>query len=127
MKKYFGFLSIILLLSSFTQFSQVDDVVLALRSGNASLLAKNFDATVEVVMPSNSNSYSRNQAQVIFNDFFSTNTVQAFNVMHKGENPGTGSQYCIGTLITKSGTYRITVFFRNKSGSSYIQEIRLEK
>jgi hypothetical protein len=126
MKKYFGFLSIILLLSSFTRFSQIDDVVVALRTGNSSLLAKNFDVTVEIVMPDKSNSYSRNQAEVVLKDFFSTNSVQAFSLIHKG-GENTPSQYCIGTLITRSGAYRTTVYLKQKGGSSVIQEMRFEK
>ena len=126
MKKYVGFLSIILLLSSFTRFSQVDDVIIALRTGNASLLAKNFDTTVEIVMPDKSNSYSKNQTEVVLKDFFSTNRVQAFSILHKG-GENTSAQFCIGNLITMSGAYRTTVLLRSKGGNLFIQEIRLEK
>ncbi|MBK7882746.1 MAG: DUF4783 domain-containing protein [Chitinophagaceae bacterium] len=125
MKKYLGLLSIILLLSSFRNFSGIDDVVAAMRSGNAYLLAKNFDNTVEIIMPDKSNSYSKNQAEVVLKDFFSTNTVQAFAIIHKGENAG--SQYCIGNLITKTGVYRTTVYMKFKAGNSVVQEIRFEK
>jgi hypothetical protein len=127
MKKYVSLLSIILLLSSFTQTAGIDEVIIALKSGNASLLAKNFDITVELVIVDKSNTYSKKQAEVVLSDFFSTNTVMAFNVIHKGENAG--SQYCIGTLITRTGSYRTTIYLRSKPGNPVpvVQELRFEK
>jgi len=105
-------------------FSNIDDVVNALRSGDAAGIAKYFDNTVEITLPAKSNSYSRNQAEVILTDFFKNNPVKSFDVLHKGENAG--SQYCIGTLATKNATYRTTVFMKQKNGKHTLQEIRFE-
>src|SRR6476620_5929175 len=79
-------------------FNGMDDVINALRTGNASELAKYVDDNIEISLPSKSDSYSRSQAVVILQDFFSTNGVKNFEVKFKGENGG--SQYCIGTLQT---------------------------
>lgn len=102
----------------------IDEVVNALRSGNAAGIAKYFDNTVEITLPSKSSSYSKTQAEVILSDFFRNNPVRSFEVLHKGENAG--SQYCIGTLITKNATYRTTIFMKQKGGVHTLQEIRFE-
>jgi Domain of unknown function (DUF4783) len=47
-----------------------------------------------------------------------------FQVKHKGEN--SGSQYCIGTLATKNGSFRTTVFMKQKNDKQVLQEIRFE-
>lgn len=124
MKRFFTFIATVALLSSFTVFLSIDEVVNAMKNGDAAQIAKHFDNTVEITMPDKSNSYSKNQAEIVLRDFFSTNGVKSFDVIHKGENAG--SQYCIGTLVTKNGSFRTTVFMKQKSDKQLLQEIRFE-
>ena len=124
MKSFFTLITFGLLISSFTFFSSIDEVINAMKTGNASEIAKFFDNTVEVNMPGKSNSYSKSQAELVLKDFFSTNTVKTFEIIHKGENAG--SQYCIGTLITKSGSFRTTIFMKQKGDRQVLQEITFE-
>ena len=124
MKKFFTLIATVALLSSFTVFLSIDEVVSALKNGDAAQIARHFDNTVEIAMPDKSNSYSKNQAEIVLRDFFSTNGVKSFDVIHKGENAG--SQYCIGTLVTKNGSFRTTVFMKQKSDKQLLQEIRFE-
>jgi Domain of unknown function (DUF4783) len=124
MKRFFTFLGAAVILSSFTLFTSIDEVVTALKNGDAVQIARFFDNTVEITMPDKSNNYSKNQAEVVLKDFFSTNGVKSFEVIHKGENAG--SQYCIGTLVTKNGSFRTTVFMKQKGDKQLLQEIRFE-
>jgi len=124
MKRFFTLITATILLASFTLFSSIDEVVNALKNGDSSQIARFFDNTVEITMPDKSNTYSKNQAEIVLKDFFSTNGVKGFEIIHKGENAG--SQYCIGTLVTKNGTYRTTVFMKQKSDKQLLQEIRFE-
>jgi hypothetical protein len=124
MKQIFTCLTIGFLLSSFTFFSSIDEVIAGLKAGNASDIARFFDNTVEINMPEKSSSYSKSQAELVLKDFFSTNMVKGFTLDHKGEN--SGSQFCIGTLITKSGSYRTTIFMKLKGDKQLLQSITLE-
>ena len=112
------------LLSSFVSRVGIDDVISAMKSGNSSQVARYFDASVELSMPDKSNSYSKSQAELVLKDFFATNAVKGFEVIHKGENAG--SQYCIGTLVTKTGSYRTTIFMKQKGDGQVLQELRFE-
>ena len=117
--------SLLLVLSSFAQSSgNIDGVISALRSGNASGLAKYFDDNVELSLPVKSDSYSRAQALVILKDFFANNGVKNFELKHKGDSPG--GNYCIGTLQTKSGNFRAHVFMKTKGGKEVLKEIRFQ-
>lgn len=80
-------LSAILLLSSFKAQQGIDEVVSALKSGNATELARYLDDNVELTLPEKSDSYSKAQAQVIIKDFFSNNGVKGFELKHKGTSP----------------------------------------
>ncbi len=124
MKQFFTLLSLTFVLASFTVFSGIDDIVNALKTGNAAQIAKYFDNTVEITLPDKSNSYSKSQGEVILRDFFANNPVKSFEVKHKGENAG--SQYCIGTLVTKNMSYRTTVFMKQRGDAQILQEIRFE-
>lgn len=112
------------MLSAFTQAGSIDDVVGALRNGNASELSKYIDNNIELSMPSKTDNYSRQQAVVILQDFFSNQGVKNFEVKHKGDNGG--SQFCIGTLSTRSGSFRTTFFLTEKNGRYLIKEIRFQ-
>ena len=124
MKKLFTYVFITIFLSSFT-YSSVKDVVNALKSGNAALVSKYFDNTIDITLSDKSNSYSRSQAELVLKDFFNTNEVKNFNVIHTGDNAG--SQYCIGTLQTKNGAFRTTIYMKQKGDRHVLQELKFEK
>src|SRR4051812_11713762 len=112
MKQFFTLLTATVLFSSFMLTGGLEEIISSLKSGNSAQIAKYFDNTVEITLPDKSNSYSKSQGEMILKDFFSNSPVKSFDILHKGENGG--SQYCIGTLVTKNGTYRTTVFMKNK-------------
>jgi hypothetical protein len=114
----------LMLLSAFRPVSGLEDVISALRSGNANELAKYIDDNVEISLPDKSDRYSRAQAVAVLQDFFNGSGVRSFEVKHKGDNGG--SQFCIGTLQTKSGSYRTTVFMTSKNGRQLVRELRFQ-
>ena len=124
MKRFFTLLTIGAFLSSFVVFSSIDEVISAMKAGNAADIARFFDNTVEINIPDKTNNYSKSQAELVLKDFFSSNTVRSFDVIHKGENAG--SQYCIGTLVTKNGSFRTTIFMKKKGDRQVLQEITFE-
>lgn len=124
MKRFFTLLAVGALFCSFIFYSSIDEVITAMKTGNSSEIAKFFDNTVEINMPEKNNSYGKSQAELVLKDFFNTNTVKTFDVIHKGEN--SGSQYCIGTLITKNGSFRTTIFMKQKGDKQVLQEITFE-
>lgn len=111
-------------LSSYTAIVGIDEVVVAMRTGNSAMVAKFFDNMVDISMPGKSNSYSKSQAELVLKDFFISNPVKSFEIIHKGENAG--SQFCIGTLQTKNGSFRTTIFMKQKGEVQVLQELRFE-
>ena len=126
MKKYLGIAvaSIALFLSSFSPSYSIDEVLAALRSGNASQLAKYFDNRVDISLPNKSDNFSKNQAEMILKDFFASNEVKNFVVKHKGEN--NGSQFCIGLLQTRNGNFRTKLYMKQKGNQQVVQEIAFQ-
>ena len=123
--KVFTRLTIIFLLTASFAFRTVDDVIVAIKNGDANQISRYFDKTVEITLPDKSNSYSKSQAELVLRDFFSTNIVKDFLIIHKGDN--SGSEYCIGTLETKNGSFRTTIFLKQKGNKQLLQELHFEK
>lgn len=126
MKKYLGIAiaSVSLFLSSFGTAYSIDEVLAALKSGNAGQLAKYFDSRVDISLPNKSDNFSKNQAEMILRDFFASNEVKNFQVKHKGEN--NGSQFCIGLLQTRNGNYRTKLYMKQKGNLQVVQEIAFQ-
>ncbi len=110
--------------SSFIQSNNIDAVIDALRSGDATELSGYLDDTVELTLPDKANSYSKAQAVVILKDFFGNNAIKNFEIKHKGNNGG--AQFCIGTLQTRSGNFRTTVFMKIKNNKEVVKDIRFQ-
>ena len=126
MKKFLLLFSISLLViaSAFKPPSGLDDVINALRTGNAQELSRYVDDNIEISLPDKSDSYSRAQAVMVLKDFFANNGVTGFEMQFKGENGG--SQFCVGKLSTRSGSYRTTVFMKTKDKKQLVKEIRFQ-
>jgi len=124
MKHFLVLAMLMFFFSSFIAKTGIDEVIAAMRSGNAALAAKYFDNTVDIGMPDKTNSYSKSQAELVLKDFFTNNPVKNFEIIHKGENAG--SQFCIGTLSTKNGSFRTTIFMKQKGEGQVLQELRFE-
>ncbi len=129
MKRSLVFLLLLctVLLSSFVNIEtlEIDDVLTALKSGNASQLSKYFDSRVDIGLPDKSDNYSRTQAEMIIKDFFGSNGVRNFDLKYKSESGGTN--YCIGTLQTKNGNYRTTLIMKQKGDKQYLHDINFQK
>jgi hypothetical protein len=126
MKRFTGWVVAVmaLVLVSYRSFDNMDAVVSAIRTGNVTRLSPFFDARVDISLPDKSDTYSRTQAEMVIGDFFNNNTVQNFKVTQQGESGGTF--FCTGLLVTRSGNFRTTMFFKQKGDKHYLQEIRFQ-
>lgn len=124
MNKYIGVLIAFTFLS-FASVNSFDQVVGALRSGDAEELAKHFDSRVDITLPDLNDNFSKKQAEMILKDFFEKNEVRNFTVKHKGEN--NGSRFCIGVLQTRSRSFRTKIFMKTKGQQEVIQEIAFQQ
>ena len=116
---------LILLLISLTSFVSADEVISYIKNGSVSQLSKYFDNTIEITLIDKANTYSKSQGELVLKDFFSNNEVKDFEIVHKGENGG--AQFIIGTLNTKNGEYRTTIYMKQKGDKQLLQELRFEK
>ena len=115
----------LMMLVSFTKAGELENISLAIQTGNAAEVAKYFDNTVSITVFNSEGSYSKAQAEMVLKDFFSKNSPRSFKIIHKG-NSSEGSQYAIGTLVSAKGSFRTYIYIKKKGNAYLIQEIRFE-
>lgn len=97
-------------------------MVQALNSGNAHGLTPYVHDRMEITLYGKAAGYSRSQGIMVLRNFFGKNHVQRFEVKHKGR--AAGEQFCVGTLYTRAGNFRTSIFMNTKNGRELLKEIR---
>jgi hypothetical protein len=110
------------LLMSFA--ASIDEVVSAIKVGDATRMSKYFDNMVEITINEKTHAYGKTQAEMVVRDFFTSKGVKSFKVVHRGNS--NDSEYCVGSLVTVNGEFRTTIFMKFRGDRKVIQELRFE-
>lgn len=103
-----------------------NEVVRAIRQGNSGEMAKHFSTNVDLKLPGSEGTFSRSQAEVILKNFFSRNSPQFFSENHRGASRD-GSEYVIGTYVTRNGrAYRVYFYVKKVSDSFFLHQVQFE-
>lgn len=107
------------------QSNLVGEVSGQFRTGNSKEIARHFNASIELNIADETDTYSKAQAEQILRDFFNKNMPVNSTVIHL---INTNPNYQIGILsvLTKTIKYRVTVTFKKTSGEFLITELRIE-
>lgn len=100
------------------------EIISALDDGDAGAINNFLSPNVELVIGNKNDVFSKQQASGIINDFFRTNKVNGFQVIHKGNKDA--ASFAIGTLKTSGGNFRVYVLTRKQGATPLIQQLRIE-
>ena len=119
--KYLVTITLVFLFKLSFAFDIIDDVSIALKSGNS----KDFSSTVEMKILNEEEIYSSTQAEMILKDFFAKNQPSGAKVIHKVVS---NANYKFGVIIltTAKGEFRVSYELKNNSGKFLITQIRIE-
>jgi uncharacterized protein DUF4783 len=101
------------------QTTIINDISMAIKTGNAKAVARYFDSNVELTLPNEDGYFSRAQAEQVLKKFFQQNNPIDFKVMHQGKSDG-DARYVIGTLTTQPDREFRTLIYLKKSGDKYL-------
>ncbi len=102
-------------------------VISAINQGKAREVARYFGSTVDLNLPGNEGTFSKNQAQHILRNFFSTNKPAEFKVNHQAPSRE-GSVYVIGSYQSLNGkSFRIYFLVKSVSGNEVLHLIQIEE
>lgn len=117
-------LSLITFLSVSAYAGNGDKIAFALQNGNTTELASMFNSSIELVMPSTSNVYAKDQAKIVLDNFFKTNTPSKATLSH--ETNGSQSAMLIFDLVTKNGNFRVTIVANTGNSGFVINEFKIQ-
>jgi hypothetical protein len=103
----------------------VDDIQKALKAGDAAKISTYFSTSVQMSLPGSKGLYSKTQAKMVLQKFFTQNKPSDASIAHKGASGG-GANYVIYKLSTNNGTYRVQIFMKNGSNGK-IHEIKVKR
>ncbi|MFA8436249.1 MAG: DUF4783 domain-containing protein [Marinifilaceae bacterium] len=99
-------------------------LVKALQTGNSITLGNYFSDRIELAIQDKESIYSKSQATQIISKFFREYPPTNFKIKHAGGKPG--ARYVIGTLYTKSKTFRINFLLKSPNGKPFIHQLHIE-
>lgn len=95
--------------------------------GNAKEMSVYFDKYVNVFILDKTNSYSKNQAEIVIQNFFSKIEPKYIEDVNKGFSQSNQALYYICTLKTNSTQFQVYLFFVIRNATYVLKEIRIEK
>lgn len=92
---------------------------------DAQALSKYFNEYVEVTINEKEETYPKAQAIFILKEFFSSNKIQSFHILHQGSS--NQNFYAIGEYKTSQGKYDANIFIKKIGTNFLVEQIRFEK
>ncbi len=99
-------------------------ISVAIKTGNASELAKYMNSTIELLLLDKEDFYKKNVAETILKDFFNEYPAKDFTIRHQGAK--NDAQYAIGNLRTEKGDFRVYFLLKKVDQELLIHQIRIE-
>jgi hypothetical protein len=102
----------------------VDELSVYFKKGDFENIAKKFASSVEININNDENVYSKLQGEQILKDYFQKHSPQKSTVHHKIDtNPN--FKYCVLTLITSKGEFRVSVTLKKSNNDFFITELSI--
>ncbi len=104
----------------------VERTAALIKTNSVKELVKTFASNIELTILSEDNVYSREQAEVILNNFFTKDTPTGIKIIHRVDsNPELRFAVCI--LNTRNGNFRTSFSLRSSNGNYEVTELRIEE
>ncbi|GAA3966520.1 DUF4783 domain-containing protein [Mucilaginibacter dorajii] len=116
----------LLLVNTKASADAIDNVANLVKQGNAKEIAKLFAANVDITLMEDENTYPKDKAAAILDDFFAKNKPQSIKLLHKVNS---SASIMLGVYIlttTDKKEYRIAFTLKSINGTMSIVEFRIE-
>jgi len=102
-----------------TQFAEL------LGKGNSHEMARFFAPTIELTLLDDANTYSKAQAEIILDKFFTLNKPNSCKMLHK-INSNVNFSFGVVIISTDKGPYRAAFTLKDNDGALQLIELRIE-
>jgi hypothetical protein len=99
------------------------DMVNSLGAGSSQGIISHMGSSITITIADQTGTYNKAQAADLLNAFFRSHPAVSFTPVHRGGNE---SQFGIGTLVTRNGSFRVTFFLHSNGNILQLQELRFQ-
>jgi len=103
----------------------IDNLSAHFKSANSKEIAANFSPSIDLIIIDEEDVYSKAQAEQILRSFFSKYPPVKSSVIHR-LNTNPNYRYGALSLVTKNGTFRVSITMKKSGNSFFITELRIE-
>lgn len=107
--------------------ANLNDLCTAIGAANVGTIMSAVDGEVELVFPTKENVYNAAGAEKELRSFFAGFSKTSFGKNHQGASKSEDAEYCIGTLNTDKGSFRVYVLVAKSAGGVVLQELHFER
>lgn len=125
MKRLFLLLGLGFILTSATVFGDANEIVEALKTGNATEVSKYFDNFIDLTLPEKEEmtNMGKNQASIALKSYYNENSITTFQLTSKRE--AGAIMYITGKLQGKAKNENVTIILKNMNAKYLITSIRI--
>ncbi len=125
MKNLVLLLGLVFTTTVFAKPGDSDNIVTALKQGNANQFASYFDSFLDIKFPEKDElkNIGKTQATITVKSFFEEAKISGFELSSQRENEGT--MYLTGKLLGGSKTYSLTLLMKSRGDKLSIIKIRI--
>lgn len=127
MKPLFSLFVFFIHFSSFgaIQSDIIDGLSINFKAGNSKEIAAHFSPSVDLIIIDEEDVYSKAQAEQILRSFFTKYIPVKSSVIHR-LNTNPNYRYGALSLVTKNGTFRVSITMKKAGNAFFITELRIE-
>ena len=103
-----------------------NSIAAAISAGDAQKLASYFSSSIDLTIPNTDGTYSKSQAEMIIMKFFTQYPPDSFKLNQQGSS-NEGSQFAIGTLSTKTATFKTYFLIKKRDNVPLVQQLQFEE
>lgn len=103
-----------------------DDLMQAMKSGQAGGVTKFFNSNVELTLLDNEGIYSKLQAEQMLKNFFVQHPPKTVYIQHRGSS-AQGAKYAIAIYEATNGKFRTYIFMKDNGNGLQVNEFRIER
>ena len=99
----------------------------ALKNKDTNTIQNYLSSDVDLCIGAYQDYLNKGEALTKIMEFVNKENPISFEILHNGKSTKSGSNYNVAKLVTKSGNYRIFIYFEKSNASNKISEIRFDK
>lgn len=102
------------------------DVCTAVGAGDINALVAAMGTELELSIVDEEDVYDQVAATAALKNFYAGLGKTSFGKVHQGASKADDAEYCIGTLTTDKGSYRVYVYVAKRGTGIVLQELRFD-